>query len=119
MVDATAAVNLASSVRQFLLFLNMAIGRNRDYIPRRGIKVRTKANSNHVTALAKIQKRLANLERTVEELKSKMSAANSTHRRWWVDDAGRFADDPIFDEIVRLGKEHRESLRPGRKTRKK
>jgi hypothetical protein len=119
MVDAVVADNFASSIRQFLLFLNMAIGRNRDSIPRRGIKVRTKTNSNHVTALAKIQKRLANLERTVEELKSKMSAVTNTHRRWWVDDAGRFADDPIFDEIVRLGREYRESLRPGRKTRKK
>ena len=29
---------------------------------------------------------------------------------WYVREAGRFKDDPIFDEIVRLGREYRESL---------
>jgi hypothetical protein len=35
-----------------------------------------------------------------------------------VQDAGRFANDPIFDEMVRLGREYRESLRPGRGKKK-
>jgi hypothetical protein len=52
--------------------------------------------------------RVEKLERDVVALK-----ANSTRDLpWWERVAGRFENDPTFDEIVRLGREYRESLRP-------
>jgi hypothetical protein len=65
-----------------------------------------------------LAKRLAALEKTVSELKAQIASTPSANRRWWVQDAGRFANDPIFDEMVRLGREYRESLRPGRGKKK-
>lgn len=69
--------------------------------------------------LAEIEKRLNTLEQTVENLQLRVSRQDNGPRRWWVEDAGRFADDPLFDEIVRLGGEYRESLRPTKSGRKK
>jgi hypothetical protein len=44
--------------------------------------------------------------------KAKLDQKAPPTGKWWVDHAGRFANDPVFDEIVRLGREYRESLRP-------
>ncbi len=55
------------------------------------------------------------LERRVSELEAKVTELAESSRkssRWWVTDAGRFADDPVFDEIVELGREYRKSLKP-------
>jgi hypothetical protein len=60
-----------------------------------------------------IEQRLAVLEKAVGELKAH-ARSNSNGRRWWVEDAARFANDPAFDEIVRLGQKYRQSLRPRR-----
>ncbi len=68
---------------------------------------------------AEIEKRLVALERTVKTLKSQVARASNTHRRWWVENAGRFADDQLFEEIVRLGREYREALRPPKPRRQK
>jgi hypothetical protein len=62
--------------------------------------------------LAEIEQRLLALERTVAHLQVQQGRSGDLSRRWWVDDAGRFADDPVFDEIVRLGQAYRRSLRP-------
>jgi hypothetical protein len=63
---------------------------------------------------AQIAKRLTDLEKTVEELRAKVEAASpSADAPWWETQAGRFKNDPVFQEIVRLGREYRESLRPG------
>jgi hypothetical protein len=61
---------------------------------------------------SQIAKRLAALEKAVEELLAKLDQRMDSHRRWWVKGAGRFANDPVFDEIAKLGKKYRESLRP-------
>jgi hypothetical protein len=34
-------------------------------------------------------------------------AARVPSPRWWADHAGRFKDDPAFEEIVRLGRQYR------------
>lgn len=68
--------------------------------------------------LAQIEKKLVLLELEVEQLKRQSEIKDGTGK-WWIDDAGRFANDPVFDEIVRLGREYRESLRPKPRRRRK
>jgi hypothetical protein len=64
--------------------------------------------------VAELATRITALENAVEQLKAQVArAARQGH--WWHESAGRFANDPVFDEIVRLGREYRESLRPGRR----
>jgi hypothetical protein len=63
-------------------------------------------------SIARLAKRIAALEKTVEELREKVERGTASSTRWWVEKAGKFANDPVFDEIVELGKKYRESLRP-------
>jgi hypothetical protein len=53
-------------------------------------------------------KRVERLERDVSALKTHAAA----DPLWWERIAGRFENDPTFDEIIRLGREYRESLSP-------
>lgn len=57
-----------------------------------------------------LEKRVLQLEQEVSLLKSQ--AAGQSDRPWWERIAGKFENDPAFDEIVRLGREYRNSLRP-------
>jgi hypothetical protein len=57
-----------------------------------------------------LEQRVAQLELDVSRLKGK--STDRASEPWWERIAGRFENDPVFDEIVRLGKEYRESLRP-------
>jgi hypothetical protein len=65
--------------------------------------------------VAQLAERLTALEKSVEELKAQVARSTESRGRWWRESAGWFANDPVFEEIVRLGSEYRESLRPGRK----
>ena len=56
-----------------------------------------------------LEKRVAQLEQGVCLLKS--HATEQGDRPWWERIAGRFENDRAFDEIVRLGREYRDSLR--------
>jgi hypothetical protein len=69
--------------------------------------------------LKELETRVAELEKTVAELKAQLANGKTEQRHWWHEDAGRFANDPVFDEIVRLGKEYRDSLHPDYKKKKK
>jgi hypothetical protein len=70
--------------------------------------------------VAELTKRVAALEKAVEELQAKISSDPKHQRHWWRDDAGRFANDPAFDEMMQLVREYRESLHPDHpKNRKK
>lgn len=60
--------------------------------------------------------RLIALEAEVARLKKKVEADDENIVPWWEKISGTFADDPIYDEAMRLGREYRESLRP--KTKK-
>lgn len=68
--------------------------------------------------VAELEKRVAALEKAVAELQGNAEPTPENQRHWWRDDAGRFANDPVFDEIVRLGREYRESLHPDRRKKK-
>lgn len=80
-------------------------------LPGRFLQDRSIGRGETVTT-AELTKRLMTLERTVEKLKAQMVRPSGSDRRWWMEDAGRFANDPVFEEIVRLGQQYRESLRP-------
>jgi hypothetical protein len=58
--------------------------------------------------LQQLLERVEKLEKDVFVLKN--HGANDLP--WWERIAGRFENDPVFDEIVRLGRQYRESLRP-------
>ena len=60
-----------------------------------------------------LEKRVASLEREFADFKQRLGAAPAT----WRETFGMFADDPEFDEIVRLGKEYRKKQRPSRTPR--
>jgi hypothetical protein len=62
--------------------------------------------------------RLESLEREVARLKLRGNGGPDPYSPWWREIAGEFADDPDFEEAVRLGREYRESLQPKRKQRK-
>jgi hypothetical protein len=63
-------------------------------------------------ATANIEQRVAALKAEVAELKSRLTDTPNGKTGWWNEIAGAFADDPAFDEAMRLGREYRESLRP-------
>jgi hypothetical protein len=70
-----------------------------------------------------LEARVLALEHKVSELENaNKNVANGDHPNpngpWWKTGAGRFANDPVFDEIVRLGREYRESLHPDAKKKK-
>lgn len=66
-------------------------------------------------AVQEIESRVAVLEAKVEQLQRKLEAVVPDAKPWWEHIVGAFADDPAFEEAMRLGREYRESLRPRRR----
>ncbi len=66
---------------------------------------------------AQLEQRLLSLEKRVEDLQAQLTRRADPMRAWWKEDAGRFAGDPVFEEIVKLGRAYRRSQRPGSKSR--
>lgn len=63
-----------------------------------------------------LAKRIETLEAEIATIKAQVKVAGKKPAtRSWLDGAGTFKNDPVFDEIVRLGREYRESTKPGRK----
>ena len=60
-------------------------------------------------SLKELESRLTILEREVRELRTKLG--ERTGVPWYRQIVGAFKDDPVFDEIVRLGAEYREADR--------
>lgn len=54
-----------------------------------------------------LENRIAVLEAEVALLKNKVEKKSDTKKRWWEEIAGTFADDPAYDEAMRLGREYR------------
>lgn len=60
---------------------------------------------------AELEKRIEILEAEVALLKIKIEGKDKAKTPWWKEIAGTFADDPIYDEAMRLGREYREAQR--------
>ncbi len=59
---------------------------------------------------SEIEIELKRLKKEVSLLKSKVSKiekTNGSKEPWWQQIAGTFANDPIYDEAMRLGREYR------------
>jgi hypothetical protein len=69
--------------------------------------------------VAELTKRVEALEHTVQELALQVQGKPVPAWRPWREGAGRFKNDPFFDEMVRLGAEYRDSLRPKPRRRKR
>lgn len=59
-----------------------------------------------------VEQRLAQVEREIADLKSRVNSLGGQKPNWIDTVSGSFKDDPDFEEIVRLGKEIREADRP-------
>lgn len=71
-------------------------------------------------AAVRLKDRVAALEAAVAQLKAKVEAGEKPTEPWWDRIAGTFANDPAYEEAMRLGREWREAFRPKpRKGRKR
>jgi hypothetical protein len=59
-----------------------------------------------------LEQRVAALEAEVARLKERLEGASTPSRPGWEQIVGTFADDPAYEEAMRLGREYRESFRP-------
>jgi hypothetical protein len=64
-------------------------------------------------ATVSLKQRVEALEAGVKCLKAQVEATTYDTRPWWEKIAGTFANDPIYKEAMRLGREWRESFRFG------
>ncbi len=69
-------------------------------------------------ATVSLEDRVSALEADVARLKARVEGAKASGDPWTDVVWGSFANDPAFEEAVRLGREYRESLRPKPKSRK-
>ena len=60
---------------------------------------------------SELEQRVTDLEAEVSNLKRKVATLD-TVQPWWEQIVGTFEDDPIYDEAMKRGRQHRESLRP-------
>ena len=58
-----------------------------------------------------LEERVTRLETEVNALKRHLKQGDAMRIPWWEQIAGTFADDPAFDEAMRLGRQYREAQR--------
>lgn len=68
--------------------------------------------------VAELTKRVERLEKQIARMEERLNGGSEEEEPWWKALHGRWADNPVFDEAMRLGREYRESLRPGKKPKK-
>ncbi|MDQ2746931.1 MAG: hypothetical protein M3T96_06705 [Acidobacteriota bacterium] len=60
---------------------------------------------------SEIETKFKTLESEIAVLKEKVEKIEKPKLPWWQEIAGTFANDPIYDEAMRLGREYRLSQR--------
>ncbi|MBW4608217.1 MAG: hypothetical protein KME22_13600 [Hassallia sp. WJT32-NPBG1] len=63
-----------------------------------------------------MEEHIKNIESTLEAEATQLESEteiDSSSRPWWEQIAGTFADNSVYDEAMRLGREYRNSLRSG------
>ena len=65
-----------------------------------------------------LEKRVVTLEQELAKLKRKVESADMAVP-WWERIAGTFADDSIYRQAMKLGREYRESLQPPKPSRRR
>lgn len=68
---------------------------------------------------AQMNKRLTDLEKAVRELSAKLAAKPAADAATWLADAGCFKDDPVWKEMVELGRRYRRRQRPSAPRKKR
>lgn len=58
-----------------------------------------------------LESRIAELEKEIGVLKSRFEKIEKEKEPWWKQRMGMFADDPAYDEAMRLGREWRQAQR--------
>jgi len=56
-----------------------------------------------------LETRIETLESELAVLKEKFKKIEKSEIPWWKERVGMFADNPAYDEAMRLGREYRES----------
>ena len=59
----------------------------------------------------KLEQRVTVLERELRKMRSDLKAVRkASQQAWWKRLAGRFKNDPLFDQTIKAGKAYRRSL---------
>ncbi len=56
-----------------------------------------------------LEKRVTILESELKQIKSLLETSINQNKPWWEEISGTFSDISIFDRVVELGREYRES----------
>jgi len=72
-----------------------------------------------MSAIEKLEQRLAALENEVAKMKQANGKASNDELPWWEKIYGTFANDPYYKEAMELGRKYRESFRPKARKKKK
>ena len=59
-----------------------------------------------------LEKRVTALEIEVARLRNELAASGAKQQPWWEEITGVFADDPAFEEAMKLGRKWRDSFKP-------
>jgi hypothetical protein len=63
------------------------------------------------STVTKLEQRVTVLERELRKMRSEWNAfRKASQQPWWKRLAGRFKNDPLFDEIIAAGNAYRRSL---------
>jgi hypothetical protein len=60
---------------------------------------------------ANLEKRMAELEQELTELRKKVEALTAT-KPWWERIVGTFEHDPVYERAMQLGRKYRRAQRP-------